>query len=134
MECPNRRKADDSYRECGRCRDPGHGQGSIGMVPPRESSATTHPRDASTAHAPARLLEIAEPDLAALLAAPEVRLLMRADHVDERAMIATFDAVRSHLCSNSESKHKSLQQDTSSDGDQRCGERRPIPRLLDEQS
>jgi putative (di)nucleoside polyphosphate hydrolase len=45
-------------------------------------------------------LKFAEPDLVMLLAEPEVRLLMRADHVDERELRAMFDAVSVELRNN----------------------------------
>jgi putative (di)nucleoside polyphosphate hydrolase len=41
--------------------------------------------------------EVAEPDLVMLLAEPEVRLLMHADHVDERKLRAMLDAVAVQL-------------------------------------
>ena len=41
--------------------------------------------------------EIPGPNIVMLLAEPEVRLLMLADHVDEREMMVLFDNVRVHL-------------------------------------
>src|SRR6266699_5742308 len=43
---------------------------------------------------------VADPDLVMLLGEPEVRLLMRADHVDERELRAMLDAVAVQLRNN----------------------------------
>lgn len=42
-------------------------------------------------------LEVFEPDLATLLADPDVRLVMRADHVDERQLMVMFESLREHF-------------------------------------
>jgi putative (di)nucleoside polyphosphate hydrolase len=52
-----------------------------------------------------------EPDLVMLLAEPEVRLIMRADHVDERELRAMLDAVSVEL-RNSRSQSKMDHEDT----------------------
>lgn len=48
-------------------------------------------------------LETSEPDLIMLLAEPEIRLLMQADHVDERELLEMLSRVRVQLRKNSNS-------------------------------
>lgn len=55
------------------------------------------------ATAPPIFPDASEPDLVMLMDEPEVRLLMHADHVDERELMAMFDAIRVQLRSNAES-------------------------------
>jgi 8-oxo-dGTP pyrophosphatase MutT (NUDIX family) len=54
-----------------------------------------------TKRAAPRRRKSAEPDLIMLLGEPEVRLLMRADNVDERELVAMLDAVSVQLRSSS---------------------------------
>jgi mutator protein MutT len=56
-----------------------------------------------------------EPDLVMLLGEPEIRLLMRADGVDEREMLEMFDVIRVQLRINSETAEMSQQQEPSTD-------------------
>jgi len=52
----------------------------------------------------ANLSESPEPDLVMLLDEPEVRLLMHADNVDERELMAMLNAVRTQMRANSATK------------------------------
>ncbi len=58
---------------------------------------------ASRRHQSVKSGESREPDLVMLLAEPEVRLLMRADHVDERELLAMLDDIKVRLQRNSTS-------------------------------
>ncbi len=64
---------------------------------------------------PAKNLGTPEPDLVMLLDEPEVRLLMRADRVDEREMLEMFDVIRVQLRSNSETNETSQQREPPTD-------------------
>jgi putative (di)nucleoside polyphosphate hydrolase len=66
-------------------------------------------------HKPAKHLSTPEPDLVMLLGEPEIRLLMRADGVDEREMLEMFDVIRVQLRSNSETNETSEQEDPSTE-------------------
>jgi len=73
-------------------------QAAPGRLPANHRPARPPARSKSP---PPTLSETPEPDLRMLLDEPAVRLLMRADRVDEPKMIAMFDAVRGQLRSNS---------------------------------
>jgi putative (di)nucleoside polyphosphate hydrolase len=49
---------------------------------------------------PAKYIQSPEPDLVMLLADPEIRLLMRSDHVDEGKLLAMFNEIKVQLRSN----------------------------------
>jgi len=63
------------------------------------ASAKARRKPVATAQAPTG---IAEPELVMLLSEPEVRLVMRADHVDERELLASFNAISVKLRRRSE--------------------------------
>jgi hypothetical protein len=108
MECPrNRRKADDSYRSDGNC--PAQGSRSIGMLRSTARSSPSAAGGARRSRTKARSLSNyhkrssskpsigAEPDLVMLLSHPEVRLLMRADNVEEHELRRMLNAVSLQL-------------------------------------
>jgi putative (di)nucleoside polyphosphate hydrolase len=106
MECPrNRRKADDSYRSDRSCRDEDVAGGGIGMArSPSEKkrfAGVRQPgRNKLRSNSVSNRARVVEPDLVMLLGEPEVRLLMRADHVDECELRAMLDAVSVQLRNN----------------------------------
>jgi len=79
------------------------------MTNPQSSRTRLSPRERNESRSTARErrapnpVEASEPDLIMLLAEPEVRLLMHADHVDERELLAMLGDVRVQLRRNSES-------------------------------
>jgi putative (di)nucleoside polyphosphate hydrolase len=85
---------------------------SIGMAQPGKSSASRRsntsparnsvrpPPWGAAEPAPSIVPERCNPDLVMLLDDPEVRLLMRADHVDEREMLKMLEAIRVQLRGN----------------------------------
>jgi hypothetical protein len=69
---------------------------------PRNLAALEKQRRSLTPrHRSPNFAESLEPDLVMLLAEPEVRLLMRADQVDERELMALLYAVRAQMRANS---------------------------------
>jgi mutator protein MutT len=90
------------------------------MEKPRPRSAASDSTNKNSGDVPARPRRkpakspgTTEPDLVMLLGEPDVRLLMRADGVDEREMLEMFDVIRVQLRNNSETKDASQHEEPS---------------------